>query len=201
MEPYTKENTASRYSDTSERPSIVEVIERYVPLRKTGQNHLGLCPFHVEKTPSFSVNEDKGVYFCHGCGEGGDVIRFIEKIEGVDFKGALLHLGMTPEKISSHEVTQRMALKAARDALTAWANETSIAIGARMREAGNHAAIAGKILQELPGADENLLRGEIEACEREWSLLETLQDDLVGEYTLDCWRSREAVENIAGVEA
>lgn len=185
-----------------DRPPIVEVIEAYASLRRAGKEYVGLCPFHSEKTPSFSVNEEKGRFYCHGCHVGGDVIRFIELIEGVDFKTALSHLGMSQEKISFQEVTRRMTVRTASDALAFWASETSIAIGTRMREIGSHAVIAGKIFRELPGADEKLLRGEIEACEREWSLLETLQDDLFDpEHTLDLWRNREAIENIAGSAA
>lgn len=69
---------------------IVSVVREYVPsLKKNGRNHFGLCPFHNERTPSFSVNEELGIFKCFGCGEGGDVISFIEKVEGLDFIKAL----------------------------------------------------------------------------------------------------------------
>jgi hypothetical protein len=67
---------------------IVAVIGEYVPLRKAGLQFVGLCPFHREKTPSFTVHPTKGLFKCFGCGEGGDVFRFTQLIEGVDFKGA-----------------------------------------------------------------------------------------------------------------
>lgn len=73
-----------------ERLEIVSVVQEYVPtLKKSGRNYFGICPFHQEKTPSFSVNSDLGLFKCFGCGEGGDVIKFIEKIEGLDFSHAL----------------------------------------------------------------------------------------------------------------
>jgi DNA primase len=52
---------------------IVELISEYVSLKKTGQNYMGLCPFHHEKTPSFSVSSAKQIFYCFGCGVGGDV--------------------------------------------------------------------------------------------------------------------------------
>ncbi|MDL2296208.1 DNA primase [Lachnospiraceae bacterium OttesenSCG-928-E19] len=75
-----------------ERLSIVDVVGRRVPLNKKGQNHWGCCPFHNEKTPSFSVNEEKGFYHCFGCGEHGDIISFVMKTENMDFKSAIAEL-------------------------------------------------------------------------------------------------------------
>ena len=74
------------------RLSLVDVIGRRVPLVKKGQNYWGCCPFHNEKTPSFSVNEDKGFYHCFGCGEHGDIISFVMKSENVDFRTAISEL-------------------------------------------------------------------------------------------------------------
>jgi DNA primase len=69
---------------------IISVVQQYVPsLKHTGRNYFGLCPFHKEKSASFSVNPELGLFKCFGCGEGGDVIKFIEKIEGLDFPQAL----------------------------------------------------------------------------------------------------------------
>ena len=75
-----------------QRLSIVDVVSRRVPLTKRGQNFWGCCPFHNEKTPSFSVSEDKGFYHCFGCGEHGDIISFVMKSENVDFKSAIKEL-------------------------------------------------------------------------------------------------------------
>lgn len=82
-----------------ERSDIADVVGEYVELKQKGINMFGLCPFHSEKTPSFSVNRDKQIFHCFGCGEGGGVITFIMKIENLDFRDAVRHLaqraGMT----------------------------------------------------------------------------------------------------------
>ena len=69
--------------------SIVDVVSPYVKLTKSGRNWKGLSPFNKEKTPSFYVNPDRGTYYCFSSGQGGDHFEFIQKMEGVDFKGAL----------------------------------------------------------------------------------------------------------------
>lgn len=69
--------------------NIVEVISQYVSLKRKGSNYFGLCPFHNEKSPSFSVSESKQIFHCFGCGVGGDVIGFLKKIENIDFKDAI----------------------------------------------------------------------------------------------------------------
>ena len=71
------------------RSDIVETISRYVSLTRRGSNFVGLCPFHNEKTPSFSVSQDKQFFHCFGCGVGGDVISFIMRIENLDFPDAV----------------------------------------------------------------------------------------------------------------
>jgi len=69
---------------------IVRVVGEYVSLRKSGaQNYSGLCPFHKEKTPSFSVHATKQFYYCFGCGEKGDVFKFVQKIENITFPEAV----------------------------------------------------------------------------------------------------------------
>src|SRR5687767_7295640 len=68
---------------------IVEVVSAYTELRRSGQRFVGLCPFHDERTPSFSVNAADKVYYCFGCGVGGDVITFIEEKEGLQFGDAV----------------------------------------------------------------------------------------------------------------
>ena len=72
----------------------VEIIGEYVRLTKSprAKEFSGLCPFHSEKTPSFRLNPDSGLWCCHGCGIGGDVLRFVEKVEGLDFRGAFAKL-------------------------------------------------------------------------------------------------------------
>lgn len=65
--------------------NIVELVSRYVNLKPSGSNYVGLCPFHNEKTPSFTVSESKNLFHCFGCGEGGDLISFVMKIENLSF--------------------------------------------------------------------------------------------------------------------
>jgi DNA primase len=65
--------------------NIVDIISRYVTLKKRGRNHLGLCPFHTEKTPSFSVNPEKQIFHCFGCGTGGNVFSFLMRYENLSF--------------------------------------------------------------------------------------------------------------------
>lgn len=72
---------------------LSEVISSYVKLKKSGSRYKGLCPFHNEKTPSFFVDDQKGLYHCFGCGASGDMFTFIQKIENVDFSQALKKLG------------------------------------------------------------------------------------------------------------
>ena len=71
---------------------IVNLVSEYIPLKKSGTNHVGLCPFHNEKTPSFTVSETKEIFHCFGCGEGGDGVTFIMKKENLDFPEAIKFL-------------------------------------------------------------------------------------------------------------
>ncbi len=68
---------------------IIRIITEHTQLKKTGAQWMGLCPFHGEKSPSFSVNAEKGVYYCFGCQVSGDVIDFVREIEGLDFAGSV----------------------------------------------------------------------------------------------------------------
>lgn len=72
--------------------SIVDVVAEVVQLRKVGRNHVGLCPFHAEKTPSFNVREETGRYRCFGCDQSGDAITFVQQTKHVDFVGAVEYL-------------------------------------------------------------------------------------------------------------
>lgn len=80
-----------RYSDEiieeiKNNNDIVDVISQYMVLKRSGRNYFGLCPFHNEKSPSFSVSPDKQIFHCFGCGVGGNVFHFLSKIEGIGFK-------------------------------------------------------------------------------------------------------------------
>ncbi len=100
------------------RCDIVSVINEYVPLKRRGSNYQGLCPFHNEKTPSFSVSPSKQIFHCFGCGKGGNVFRFVMDIEGISFVEAAEKLAkragvrlpekeLTPEQRKSLEKRKR----------------------------------------------------------------------------------------------
>ncbi|MDQ3017683.1 MAG: CHC2 zinc finger domain-containing protein, partial [Bacteroidota bacterium] len=75
-----------------ERTRIEEVVQDFVNLKRRGSNLIGLCPFHHEKSPSFSVSPSKGIYKCFGCGKGGDSIRFVMDHESYDYPEAIRFL-------------------------------------------------------------------------------------------------------------
>lgn len=71
--------------DIRTQTNIVEIVGQYVQLKKSGKNYFGLCPFHEERSPSFSVVEDKQIFYCFGCGKGGNVFKFLQELEGLSF--------------------------------------------------------------------------------------------------------------------
>lgn len=83
----------SKKEEVRDAADIVEVVEDYVKLKRSGRSYKGLCPFHNEKTPSFHVTPDLGIYKCFGCGESGDVFNFVMSMEGIGFVEALRTLG------------------------------------------------------------------------------------------------------------
>ncbi|HEY9164827.1 MAG TPA: DNA primase [Candidatus Kryptonia bacterium] len=85
-------NSDSVVETVRQATDIVDVISQYVRLQKRGKNYLGLCPFHTEKTPSFTVNREKGLYHCFGCGVGGNVFTFVTQYEKISFGEALRQL-------------------------------------------------------------------------------------------------------------
>ncbi len=92
---------------------IVDVVKEYVTLRKRGVNYLGLCPFHNEKTPSFTVSQSKGIFKCFGCGKGGNVVNFIMEHERLNYVEALkflakkYHIEFEEKEITPEEVEKR----------------------------------------------------------------------------------------------
>ena len=83
-----------KIEEIKNKGDIVEIVSQYVPsLKKRGKNHLGLCPFHSEKTASFTVSQEKGVFHCFGCGEGGNIFSFLMKMENISFAESVKLLG------------------------------------------------------------------------------------------------------------
>ena len=107
--------------------SIVEVVQQYVALRKTGRNWVGLCPFHAEKSGSFNVREETGRYKCFGCQVAGDVFNFVQEIENIDFVAAVEKLASRANIALSYtsggegkDRSRRKAQIAAMEAAVEW---------------------------------------------------------------------------------
>jgi DNA primase len=109
-----------RVRDTAD---IIQVISAHTQLKKVGNNWSGLCPFHGEKSPSFSVNPEKGVFYCFGCQAKGDVISFVRDIDHLDFQGAVEQLaskfGIALRYTDRNEGVRREARSRLRDAMVA----------------------------------------------------------------------------------
>ena len=110
----------ARYSDEliediRSNNDIVDIISQYVVLKRSGRNYFGLCPFHKEKSPSFSVSPDKQIFHCFGCGAGGNVFHFISKIENVNFIESMQILsdrvGIQLPSLDSNEDSKKQLLK------------------------------------------------------------------------------------------
>ncbi len=105
-----------------DRLNILDVVSPYVEVQKAGKQFKCKCPFHNEKTPSFNISPERGMYHCYGCGVGGDIFTFIEAIEGVDFKGALKILadkaGVQLTPVSPEKQSERDRLYATLEATT-----------------------------------------------------------------------------------
>ena len=102
-------------TELAERNDIVDVVSSYVRLgKKSGSNLFGLCPFHGEKTPSFSVSADKQIYHCFGCGKGGGVINFVMEIENLSFPEAVEFLAKRAGMAVPEQATDKDARKRTR---------------------------------------------------------------------------------------
>jgi hypothetical protein len=173
-----------------QRPSITEVIGYYVTLRKIGREAWGLCPFHSEKTASFAVHEDKGFYYCHGCHAGGDVITFIEKIEGVDFKTAAKRLGVETYRPSP----QQLQIKSEAKQITSWARTTSSKLCDALREIGDGIRVCKLVREQSGKAPPEIVQHEASLI-REWAILTDLDDDLNDpKLALELWRQRADID-------
>lgn len=102
--------------DIRDRIPIVSFIGERIPLKKAGRNYKGLCPFHQEKTPSFMASDEKQIFHCFGCGEGGDIFKFLMKFEGLSFAEAVRQLAdragvMLPKDAFAKDPDEEMARK------------------------------------------------------------------------------------------
>ncbi len=124
------------------RLDLVAIVSRHVALTRRGREHLGLCPFHQEKTPSFTVNEQKGFYHCFGCGAHGTAIDFVMQHERMSFRDAVASLAASAGLSMPVEQQRDRAREDRRDVLHA-ANEAATAyFQARLRSAEGREALA-----------------------------------------------------------
>lgn len=106
-----------KIQEIRERADIVEVVSTYLPLKRAGVNHQGLCPFHQEKSPSFNVNAARQIFHCFGCGVGGNVFSFLMRMEGLSFPDAVRRLAekvgieVEEEAVSAAEISRRERLE------------------------------------------------------------------------------------------
>ncbi|WP_291292669.1 DNA primase [Enterococcus sp.] len=119
--------------DIRERSNIVDIVGQYVQLKKSGKNYFGLCPFHNEKSPSFSVAEDKQIYHCFGCGRGGNVFGFLQELEGLNFPEAVLKVA----EISDIPLDEQYKQTEAIDATSSQQNQL-IALHEKAAEVYHH---------------------------------------------------------------
>lgn len=102
--------TQDKIIEIRNRASIVEIISDHVTLKKAGRNYMGLCPFHTEKTPSFTVNEEKGIFHCFGCQTGGSVFQFLMQLDQLTFPEAVERVakryGITIERVEGSRIRQ-----------------------------------------------------------------------------------------------
>jgi len=106
----------SKIEEIKSRLDIVELVSEHLTLKKAGRNFVGSCPFHQEKTPSFTVNREKQIFYCFGCGEGGNVITFLMKIANMTFPEALKNLAektgvVLPVRTASREGREKDSLR------------------------------------------------------------------------------------------
>jgi len=130
--------------DLKQRVDIVDVIQQFVSLKKSGASYKGLCPFHNERTPSFTVNREKGFFHCYGCSAGGDVIKFLELHERIGFQDAVKQLAQRvglslPELEANDEqrasAAERETLLNVHDVAAKWFREQLLSTaGARIRK-------------------------------------------------------------------
>jgi DNA primase len=149
---------AAFIEDLRTRANVVQVIQEYVPLKKSGATYKGLCPFHGEKTPSFHVNPEKGFFHCFGCGVGGDVFKFLELHEKLGFVEAVRLLakkfGMTVPDVAvdgdEASARERETLIKIHEVAGAWFRQQLAGPdGARARDQLNARAIKAETVETL----------------------------------------------------
>ncbi|MBI3262386.1 MAG: DNA primase [Acidobacteria bacterium] len=145
--------------DLKAQADIVTVAQDYVSLRRAGSSYKGLCPFHSEKTPSFTVNREKGFFHCFGCGAGGDVFKFVELQEGLGFQDAVKHLAsrfglplpaLADDGTSKLDAAERESLLKVHELATAFfRQQLQESGGARARRQLEERGLSGETIERL----------------------------------------------------
>jgi DNA primase len=139
-----------RIEEIRNRINIIDLVSEYVTLKKAGRNYIGSCPFHKEKTPSFTVNAEKQIYHCFGCGEGGNAFSFLMKIGNMTFPEAVRHLaGKLGVMLPSREFTPEE--KNRQDQREALLRVNHLAAGYYARSLRSPAGARGKAYLEKRG--------------------------------------------------
>src|SRR5262249_15133496 len=147
---------------SSTKPNILTVIGERVALRRLGREYRGLCPFHGDKNPSFTVNEEKGLFYCFSCQIGGDVYDFLQRLDDVGFKEAKAQLGVTDSSPAYS------AKRKAADEVRRWVCDKRDKLNARIRDLDEMIELA----DEIPDAE------LAESLWYERRLVADLRDDL-----------------------
>lgn len=142
--------------EIKQRLEIYDVVAQYVTLKKVGRNYKGLCPFHQEKTASFIVSPDKGMCYCFGCKQGGDIFEFIKLMERVDFKGAV-ELLADRVGITLSKSPQQAEQKVKKDLLRNVYRETSLYYSEQLKKNAN----MRDYLQKRGVSDQSIIDFEI----------------------------------------
>jgi hypothetical protein len=180
---------------SKKNPSIplLPVVESAgVSLHRHGKELRGLCPFHADRNPSFSVNPDKGRWYCYACAVGGDAIRFVEKFHNVNFKSALALLGLDggarPPRRPDPDREEAQLIHS-------WVKDMSQRVCDRLREIGQEIHTCS-LARKLPGIDRILIARHEASCIRQWGILADLDDDLNNPATVgELWRERDMIES------
>jgi DNA primase len=172
---------------------IVRVVEPHVVLKRAGRELVGLCPLHSEKTPSFSVNPDKNLFFCHGCHEGGDAVAFVEKLHGCSFREALALLGLGGDRKPPPPSPQAVRRKDKAREVARWQRETSNRLRERLRDIDER-RWAVRLVMKVSSTERAFFAEEDERLKREWDILSDLDDDLFPwrfeEFPPESWEER-----------
>lgn len=168
-----------KIEEIKQRTDIVDVVSRFVPLKKIGKNYRALCPFHAEKVPSFYVNPEKGIFYCFGCKKGGNAISFLMEFEHLDFPDAVKKLGreLGIDVDTSQDLKYRELYEANETAALFYSQALNREVGIRCKNylskrSINESTIAGFRLGYAPAAgglidfakNKGVLRSQLEAA-------------------------------------